>query len=874
MCPTLRHLVLLTLLPALAAALEAYVKPVNGIPTLLLDGRPQPPFLFLHTAGEGANALGCDVAPVWQEFSFTFRAPRDDDSVSVQIRNVAPVGDWFVDDVRFHEGTLDRPTSDNLLEGGDFEGDALPTAWTYFLNNSAGAAAEYRLDPADPHSEKTCLRVHVGHVGVQIYEIHLYQAVKLRKGVTYTFACWLRSAEPRRVEIQAVHMGEPWTVYGGSGGASDKLLALGAARGLHMGTFPMTVPWPGDGQPADYTGVDEQMRHIVAIDPEALCFPRLFLDAPDWWKAAHPGCRQVYDDGEHPMTAPALLAWQLDAEAALRGLVRHLEAHWSDHVPGYHICAQSAGEWFYDHTWERIMPCFEESFRGAFARWAKGRYESLGALRAAWGQPAVTFDTIRVPTLDERTRGELGAFRNPATQRFAIDFAEYMQVCLEAYDERLARVVKEETRGRKLVITFFGYLYDVAGFAYGPAVSGHLHLGKLLDCPDVDIVCSPISYFDRQAGGTGPFMAPVDSVMAHGKLWVNEDDARTHLASIDVGFGRTDTMAETLGVYRRNLGHQLERRCGTWYMDFGTGWMADPTIYDDFARNQAIWRELPVGPFRPEVAILTDEDSFLDLRNSNEVSLQSVSLLRHEFNTMGCPVGLYLQRDLARVPDSVRLLVFANAYRVTAAERRAMQAELARRRATALWLYAPGYTDGARASVAGVGALTGMTVEALADPVASWIVTQADPLLGKLPAGSRYGVEVKLAPQFAVRPGDGITVLGHYAGTERVGMAVRTMSGGWRSIFSGALTVNADVLRELARSAGAHIYCESGEVISGGEALVSIHAVTAGEKTLTFRQPVRLREQYTGEERPAAAAHTFTLQKGDTRVYAVTPAAG
>jgi len=28
-------------------------------------------------------------------------------------------------------------------------------------------------------------------------------------------------------------------------------------------------------------------------------------------------------------------------------------------------------------------------------------------------------------------------------------------------------------------------------------------------------------------GGAGSFMSPIDSVIAHGKLWFNEDDTRT-----------------------------------------------------------------------------------------------------------------------------------------------------------------------------------------------------------------------------------------------------------------------------------------------------------------------------------------------------------
>ena len=864
--------VLLCLAPASVHALEARVDVRNGVPTLLVGGEPMPPFVLFHTAGGSAQAMACQAEPEWRRFSFSFRAPNDDDRVGLHIRNIAPVGDWFVDDARFFEGTLDDPLSGNLLEGGDFEGEALPDAWRYFLNPATGAAAEYSL--AEPAREgQSCLRVSITSPGTIDYEIHIYQLVGVEEGKTYTFSIWLRSPEARRVEIQAVHQDPPWTVYGGESAASDKLLALGAARDLHIGTVPIVMPWGREGKDPDYAGADAQVAHILSVDPEALIIPRIRIDAPEWWKDAHPGHRQLYHDGEHPMTSPASKPWRQDAAATLRLFLRHLEREFGDHMLGYHIGAQSANEWFYDHTWERIMPCFEEPFREAFAEWAQREYGTLDALREAWGKPDLTLASIQVPTLEERTTGALGVFRDPQSQRFEIDFAEYMQVCLCEYLEECARIVKEETDGRKLGVFFYGYLYDVSGFAYGPAVSGHLRLRRALDSPHLDIVCSPISYFDRGSGGVGPFMAPVDSIQAHGKMWLNEDDTRTHLAPETAGFGRTADMRETLGVYRRNFGHQLERRCATWWMDFGTGWMADETIFDNFALTRDTWQSAPPAqPDEPQVAIIIDEDSSLYLRNSSEVSGPSVSAMRRMFNTMGCPVGLYLMEDLCegRVPASVRLYAFLNTYRVTDEQRSRLRAQIARDNKVALWLYAPGFIN-EDASADNVSDLIGIQVTQLAQPTSSRVILPdtPPPPLDRLQGAHAFGVDFAPTPLFSVRPDQpGVTALGSYEGTPSIGMAMKRFGDG-TSVFCGGLQVSAEVLRELARFAGAHIYCESAEVISACPGFISIHATTTGDKTLFFPQPVRPRDLVTGEVlQPAGPSHTFPLQAGDTRLLA------
>ena len=66
-----------------------------------------------------------------------------------------------------------------------------------------------------------------------------------------------------------------------------------------------------------------------------------------------------------------------------------------------------------------------------------------------------------------------------------------------------ARAAKEATEGRSLVGAFYGYTMELSN--NGPralANSGHLALAKLLECPDLDMIHAPISYFERGIGQT------------------------------------------------------------------------------------------------------------------------------------------------------------------------------------------------------------------------------------------------------------------------------------------------------------------------------------------------------------------------------------
>ena len=58
----------------------------------------------------------------------------------------------------------------------------------------------------------------------------------------------------------------------------------------------------------------------------------------------------------------------------------------------------------------------------------------------------------------------------------------------------------QATAGRKLVMFFYGYVFEFGAIANGAGMSGHYALRQVLKSPDIDVLCSPISYFDRGLG--------------------------------------------------------------------------------------------------------------------------------------------------------------------------------------------------------------------------------------------------------------------------------------------------------------------------------------------------------------------------------------
>ncbi len=578
----------------------------------------------------------------------------------------------------------------------------------------------------------------------------------------------------------------------------------------------------------------------------------------------------LYDNGNRGMYSIASEKWRRGAAEALRATVRHLEAKYGAHMLGYHPCGQNSGEWFYNASWSTPMSGYEEPMSLGFRKWVHNKYGGrIQAVRRAWHEPISSFDDIVVPSERERRRTRLGAFRDPKRERKLIDFFEYAQIAMVEPLETFARIIKEQTRGRKLVLYFYGYLYDMSGIPNGPQTSGHLALERLLECPDVDVLCSPISYFDRELAGSGPFMAPIESVQAHGKLWLNEDDTRTYLTAPSAGFGRVDTPQHTFWVHQRNFAQFFTRRMACWWMDLGgTGWLDAGDIWQNLQKLTNYYAaNLTPRPQAPEIAVIMDEKSCFYLSCSREVSNPLVYRMRWALYRMGAPFGQYLLSDLAagRVPRA-KLYIFLDCFAMTDKERAAISNIVRRPGVTAVWFYASGFIN-RDASVRNMTDVTGFTFDKGMKPQAKVVLSGEDKLLANVPR--EFDAGPVPVPVFSPDKGQaGTNVLARFEPSGAPAIAVRR--DGWTSVYIGSLRCPPQLLRNIAQQAGVHIYLDSDDVLATDGRFLAVHACHAGPKLIRLPQPTRVRDALSGTviaERTDAVA--LDLKLGETRLFAL-----
>jgi hypothetical protein len=534
-------------------------------------------------------------------------------------------------------------------------------------------------------------------------------------------------------------------------------------------------------------------------------------------------------------------------------------------MAGYHPCGQNTGEWFYQDTWENRLNGYSPADTSTWRAWLRGRYGSDAALQAAWRDRAATLNGAAVPTPAQRRASPTGILRDPANQKPLIDFAEFQQQAMADLVCELAHAARQASHGRKLVLFFYGYVFEFGTIRLGPATCGHYALRRVLDCRDIDVLCSPISYFDRGIGGSAPTMTAAESVALAGKMWLCEDDTRTYLGSgtFPGEFDGAKDLAETQTMLRRNVAEEATRNFASWWMDLGmTGWFNDERLWDEMRRLAPVDRvflEQPI-PYRPEVAAIIDERSMLETSASAwTVTEPGIYQVRRPLARVGAPYGQYLLDDVVRGRVRSKLYVFLNAWQLSAAQRQALKAHT--RGGCRVWCYAPGLHAGDRTSPEAMQELTGFRLVPVFPAKAYATPTDLGKQLG-LQTG--FGVEGQVTPLFAAADAAPEETLATYPDGSAA-VALRRGPGGW-SLFAGAPGLTSDLLRLAARKAGVHLYTQTDCNVYANGPIVALHAAQDGPITLDTGHRGQVHDALSGDLIGTGPRVVLPLKKGETRV--------
>lgn len=650
---------------------------------------------------------------------------------------------------------------------------------------------------------------------------------------------------------------------------------LAAKAGIHLHSTLIELPCPLSESGEVLEIIDQRLRVFLEADPEGFVMPRiLFYPAPGW-RREYPLELSHYADGTSG--DPSITShrfWQ-ECERSIQTLIEHLRLQpWGERIFGYHL---ERGEWFQpaDLGFDRSL-----ANRDAFRDWLREHYQgNLIALRAAWFDSDVQFHTAEIPALPTKPHPSRAFFESRKDRRY-IDFFEFTSESTAQRIIALARAVKRATSYRALVSVCYGYTFE-----FTHSFSGHLALNKLLAERCIDLICGPPSYRDRRPGGAASFPSPVDSAWLHGKLWLSEDDTKTHLATPnktpDDFNPRLSDASQTEQAQQRTIGRALAHRTAVGWMDlWGEGWLNDSEIWERLKFFARIVSAPGIQRKDPEVVVLIDEKSLLHIQRGENFFRRFTVGMRDTLQRLGAEYGIYLQSDVItpNFPTDAKLYIFLNPFRLPPDQKAAIREKLQKDRKTLVWLYAPGtceerpHTSSGMEETAFDAVGIRLRMQPWSSEMGSQIVALQHPITERFASreGKESSLEIgyreRLNPSYYVDDPDAI-VLAEYLETGLPSIAFKQM-GTWRSVFIGETVLPLELLRGLCRFAGVHLWVEEGNhIVDVAAGWICIHATQDGRCLLRLPAPAALYD--LGQRRlltKETMEHSLVLRTGFTTV--------
>ncbi len=845
-----------------AKPLTVRVLNTAGGPQIHVNGKPVPPRFFWGIENSGRFAVG----EAWVERSFEFTPDTDvAGNGTLHFRFADTPGEVWLADLRL---TDTRTGTDVLLPDSFASQAAFSQTWSAWPIGAANTVGQFAVSDKALH-----VTLCAPPSGSKWPDFHLHSALHLNFIKGHTYRCSFRAkAKPGQSINASVYRvdGGAYSCIGGPQGSFMSQVALARDAGVNLVSFASPACWEPPEQAQDWTPMDALCRRIIAVNPNVLLVPRVEANAPHWWLTRHPDAQMVYDGkATCPVACVSDRAYRADACAHLEKLARHLCEAFPENFAGLHPCGQNTGEWFYYNSWAHPLSGYDPATRSAFREWLKQR-----------GDPAAA--TAEPPTAEERRSHPNGFLRDPAREGRLIEFARFQQQEMSDFVAALSSACRRGTGGKKLMLFFYGYGFEFPPLSNGAPTSGHYAISSLLKSKDIDILCSPISYTDREWLGTAPAMSAAESVKRAGILWLNEDDSRTYLdprKQEHVQEGGLVDLKQTQQVMLRNTAQASLRGFGTWWMDLpGQGWFNDAAIWREIVRLRPVDEAMAMRqtPFAPEIAAIIDEVSMCHLTGGSALAARPLIYEgRSALGRSGAPYGQYLLQDVIDGNVPARMQVFLSAWRLTAEQRIALRESRGAARedarpptsakplegerprepprisvwrrmagwcglghaadVTRVWCWAPGYLYPDHADVAGIREVTGFTAKAVTLPTAEVTPTELGRKHGLAQA---WGPKTKIEPLFSVEAKPDEIWATYSDGSPAVALR-RTAAG--LDVFVGVPQLTPELVHALAKASGVHLFTQPGPALWAANGYLSVQAHTNAPVLFDTgcRQPVR-----------------------------------
>lgn len=598
----------------------------------------------------------------------------------------------------------------------------------------------------------------------------------------------------------------------------------------------MHPEWKGDEPNFDF--LDSTAAAMLEGNPQAKAVLKVNLrDSQGTFIAKHPEERVVFDNGViRGNCSLASEKWRAYISEYIEKLIDHVaSAPYADKIIGCVISEGEEGQWL--HYWNSADPSVDGAFSDYslpmlkyFRDFLRKKYGTNEKLQAAWNRKDVTFDTATIPDHAARAANDCGFLRDPVKRADVVDYAEALSQVVVDGMAHYSKIIKRKTDGNWLTGALYGHIMDVGMYMLAEQ-GGGLAETAALDIPSMDIYMGPLQYRKefRDVGGVGSFDTPSPgSCQLHNKIWINENDLRTHL-TFPAGYAYSvRNTAQFDQVLAREVAKAICGRSGFYLLSMGLEdnhhWYDDPETIITLKELDNIIQDAASRDRSgcSQIAVFGDDNSLKYMRQLKHMqkfdSLMRYAIIQREaIARIGAAFDEYMQSDLInpKLPD-YKFYIFLNPIHMTGAEKQRVR-ELAKNPdIRILFLFTPGIAAKNGLNLDFANELTGMDFVLDKTPRES-LIELAYPV-ENLTAGKRYGwagetfspvpVPRNFDRKLAVYPGSSIP-----AAVTKGNIAYTTL---------GVLPV--ELLRMLAKEAGVEIRSENNIAVYECASYLGVHS--------------------------------------------------
>ena len=576
--------------------------------------------------------------------------------------------------------------------------------------------------------------------------------------------------------------------------------------------------WVGDHE-YDFSVVDKQMQMFMKFAPDGYFMMMAVLDMPEWWRKKY-----CCDNYSFTRLGEACFEqkWIEDACDYLKAFITYTEEHYGDRIFGYSFAAGRSNEWFDGHS----TPLEKKA----------------AAFREYMGD-----EGVHIPTEADIKDKSLPLLHTQDSVMF--NYNRFASTLTPSLILRFASAAQEVLEHKKITGLFFGYSMLPVGWQTSTATTGY---EKVWQSDDIDMIFAPAEYYDaRLADGVSTYQGAIDSLALHNKLYLHEIDHRTYLATypLETGFIMSSdykTEEETVRVLRRELCAVAAKGAALWWFDFIGGYYASPGLEKEIKQQMQILERLSSlkRESAAQIAVFVDPSSYHYMKDHSSIAHDVAAATRDTLNRCGAPYDIFNQNDLPYVDrDKYKMFVFLNALEMSEDVKRTVKSLCDK---TVVWIYAPNRFGGGSDEVCSIK-----------------LKEKSDPDAKIEYCGKTFGFSGPTLPMFEVDDDAAEVVARYEDGT--VGCAKKD-----NQYYVATPKLTPKLWRDIARSAGVHIYTEDEGALYADSRFVAYQTMNGGDIELTLPFDCTLEELFDGGEYKTKNCRLrYTEKDGRTKMFLI-----